>query len=53
MPVVSRSLDDRFHQRKAVLNFMAAMENAVHAKSYSNIFMTFLPSHKISELFTW
>ena len=40
MPVVARSMDDRFHQRKAVLNFMAAMENAVHAKSYSNIFMT-------------
>ena len=53
MPVVSRSLDDRFHQRKAVLNFMAAMENAVHAKSYSNIFMTFLPNTKINELFNW
>ena len=53
MPVVSRSLDDRFHQRKAVLNFMAAMENAVHAKSYSNIFMTFLPSSKINEMFNW
>ena len=53
MPVVSRSLEDRYHQRKAVLNFMAAMENAVHAKSYSNIFMTFLPNHKITELFAW
>lgn len=53
MPVVSRSLDDKFHQRKAVLNFMAAMENAVHAKSYSNIFMTFLPNTKINELFNW
>jgi ribonucleoside-diphosphate reductase beta chain len=53
MPVVSRSLDDKFHQRKAVINFMAAMENAVHAKSYSNIFMTFLPNHTIQELFLW
>ena len=53
MPVVSRSLDDNLHQRKAVLNFMAAMENAIHAKSYSNIFMTLLPSHEIEELFNW
>lgn len=53
MPVVSRSLRDEHHQRKAVLNFMAAMENAVHAKSYSNIFMTFLPSKEIDELFVW
>ena len=53
MPVVSRSLDDRFHQRKAVLNFMGAMENAVHAKSYSNIFMTYMSNQKIDELFIW
>lgn len=53
MPVVSRALDDSLHQRKAVLNFMAAMENAVHAKSYSNIFMTLLPNHEIEELFNW
>ena len=26
MTVFSRSLDDRFHQRKAVINFMAAIE---------------------------
>lgn len=53
MPVVSRSLDDHFHQRKAVLNFMGAMENAVHAKSYSNIFMTYMSNQKIDELFLW
>ncbi|HEY8405931.1 MAG TPA: class 1b ribonucleoside-diphosphate reductase subunit beta [Acholeplasma sp.] len=53
MPVVARSMDDRFHQRKAVLNFMAAMENAVHAKSYSNIFMTYMSTPEINELFRW
>ncbi len=53
MPVVARSMDDHFHQRKAVINFMAAMENAVHAKSYSNIFMTYMSSPEIDELFKW
>lgn len=41
------------HQRKAVLSFMAAMENAVHAKSYSNIFMTLATTEEIDELFRW
>lgn len=53
MPVLSRSLDDKYHQRKAVLNFMAAMENAVHAKSYSNIFMTYMHVEEINALFKW
>ncbi len=53
MPVVSRSIDDAKHQQKAVLNFMAAMENAVHAKSYSNIFMTYMTTPEIDELFDW
>ncbi|AMC94322.1 ribonucleotide-diphosphate reductase [Erysipelothrix larvae] len=53
MPVVARSMDESFHQRKSVLNFMAAMENAVHAKSYSNIFMTYLMNDEIDELFVW
>lgn len=53
MPVVSRSLDDKYHQRKSVLNFMAAMENAVHAKSYSNIFMTYMSNEDIDDLFLW
>lgn len=41
------------HQRKAVLSFMAAMENAVHAKSYSNIFMTLATTEEIDGLFKW
>lgn len=41
------------HQRKAVLSFMAAMENAVHAKSYSNIFMTLASTEDIDGLFRW
>lgn len=53
MPVISRALDDKYHQRKAVINFMAAMENAVHAKSYSNIFMTYLQNDEIDEMFSW
>lgn len=41
------------HQRKAVLTFMASMENAVHAKSYSNIFMTLASIEEIKEIFNW
>lgn len=41
------------HQRKAVLTFMAMMENAVHAKSYSNIFMTLATSAEIDATFAW
>lgn len=41
------------HQRKAVLAFMAAMESAVHAKSYSNIFMTLATTEEIDGLFRW
>ena len=41
------------HQRKAVLNFMAMMENAVHAKSYSNIFLTLASTEQINEVFEW
>lgn len=53
MPVVSRAIEDDLHQKKAVLNFMAAMENAVHAKSYSNIFMTYLNNSEIDALYEW
>ncbi|MCI5675010.1 MAG: class 1b ribonucleoside-diphosphate reductase subunit beta [Firmicutes bacterium] len=53
MPVVSRAMKDEFHQKKAVLNYMAAMENAVHAKSYSNIFMTYMSTPEIDELYIW
>lgn len=51
MPSILAHVDG--HQRKAVLAFMAAMENAVHAKSYSNIFMTLASSEEIGEVFAW
>lgn len=51
MPLVAEHVEG--HQRKAVLNFMAMMENAVHAKSYSNIFMTLAPTETINEVFEW
>ncbi|MCY9186635.1 class 1b ribonucleoside-diphosphate reductase subunit beta [Bacillus halotolerans] len=51
MPIIADNVTG--HQRKAVLNFMAMMENAVHAKSYSNIFMTLAPTEQINEVFEW
>ncbi|MEC3848627.1 class 1b ribonucleoside-diphosphate reductase subunit beta [Bacillus velezensis] len=51
MPIIAQHVAG--HQRKAVLNFMAMMENAVHAKSYSNIFMTLAPTETINEVFEW
>ncbi|QDF49567.1 ribonucleotide reductase of class Ib (aerobic), beta subunit [Bacillus velezensis] len=51
MPIIAQHIVG--HQRKAVLNFMAMMENAVHAKSYSNIFMTLAPTETINEVFEW
>ncbi|ARC67379.1 ribonucleoside-diphosphate reductase subunit beta (plasmid) [Bacillus licheniformis] len=51
MPIIADHVQG--HQRKAVLNFMAMMENAVHAKSYSNIFMTLAPTEQINEVFEW
>ncbi|MBS2126152.1 class 1b ribonucleoside-diphosphate reductase subunit beta ['Fragaria x ananassa' phyllody phytoplasma] len=53
IPVIALSLDEKEHQKKATLNFMGAMENAVHAKSYSNIFMSFLSNQEINQLFSW
>lgn len=41
------------HQKKAVMTFMGGMENAVHARSYSNIFLTLETSEKINLLFKW
>lgn len=41
------------HQRTAVLSFMGGMENAVHARSYSNIFLTLASSEEIDQLFAW
>ncbi|WP_059103392.1 class 1b ribonucleoside-diphosphate reductase subunit beta [Shouchella shacheensis] len=51
MPIVADHVAG--HQRKAVLNFMAMMENAVHAKSYSNIFMTLATTEQIDDVFEW
>lgn len=41
------------HQKKAVMSFMGGMENAVHARSYSNIFLTLESSQRINEIFDW
>lgn len=41
------------HQRQALLTFMSAMENSVHAKSYSNIFLTFATAEEITDVFRW
>lgn len=41
------------HQRQALLTFMSAMENSVHAKSYSNIFLTLASREEIAEVFDW
>lgn len=51
MPNIASVIDG--HQRKAVLNFMAMMENAVHAKSYSNIFLTLATKEEIDATFEW
>ncbi|AVP37449.1 class 1b ribonucleoside-diphosphate reductase subunit beta [Staphylococcus felis] len=41
------------HQQKAVLTFMGGMENAVHARSYSNIFLTLASQAEIDGVFEW
>lgn len=51
MPDIARHVSS--HQKKAVFTFMAGMETAVHARSYSNIFLTLEPSKRINELFEW
>lgn len=51
VPKIAEHVDG--HQRKAVLNFMAMMENAVHAKSYSNIFLTLATMEEINNTFEW
>lgn len=47
MPLVMLHTDDL--RKKAVYNFMAMMEQ-IHAKSYSHIFTTLLPSKETNEL---
>ena len=51
MPDIARHVSS--HQKKAVFTFMGGMETAVHARSYSNIFLTLEPSKRINELFEW
>ena len=51
MPDIARHVSS--HQKKAVFSFMGGMETAVHARSYSNIFLTLEPSKRINELFEW
>ena len=51
MPLIMSKVEG--HQRKAVLNFMGMMENAVHAKSYSNIFISLATTEEIRALFKW
>ncbi|XWX34268.1 ribonucleotide reductase class Ia beta subunit [Staphylococcus phage PG-2021_4] len=51
MPSIAKHVHS--HQKKAVLSFMGGMENAVHARSYSNIFLTLESSSQIEELFNW
>jgi ribonucleoside-diphosphate reductase beta chain len=50
MPTIMNHI--KGHQRKALLNFMGAMEN-IHAKSYSNIFLTLASAEEIRDLFYW
>lgn len=51
MPEIAGSVGS--HQQKAVLSFMGAMENAVHARSYSNIFLTLASQDEITKAFKW
>lgn len=51
MPSVAETVES--HQQKAVLSFMGAMENAIHARSYSNIFLTLSTQKDIDETFAW
>lgn len=51
MPQVSETVQS--HQKKAVFSFMGAMENSVHARSYSHIYLTLASQEKIRETFEW
>lgn len=54
MNIIGRSIGDEYHQRKATLSFIEMTENAIHAKSYSSIFTTYLPTNsEIDEVFDW
>ncbi|WP_182006250.1 class 1b ribonucleoside-diphosphate reductase subunit beta [Priestia aryabhattai] len=51
MPLIGQHV--KGHQRKALLNYMAMTENAIHAKSYSNIFLTLATMEEINDVFKW
>jgi len=53
MPVVSRAIPEKYHQRKAMLSFAGMEENAIHAKSYSTIFQTLLTKEQEKQLTDW
>lgn len=50
---IGNALDENEHQRKATMNYIAMTENAIHAKSYSTIFMSYMHTREINELFEW
>lgn len=51
MPSIMQSVDN--HYDKSVLSFMAAMENSVHARSYSLIFNTLATQKQNDNVFEW
>ncbi|MEM4994781.1 class 1b ribonucleoside-diphosphate reductase subunit beta [Priestia sp. SB1] len=51
MPLIGQHV--KGHQRKALLNYMGMTENAIHAKSYSNIFLTLATMEEINDVFKW
>lgn len=53
MNSIAASMGPTEHLKKAVFSFMASFENAIHAKSYSTIYQTYLNNNEIDELFRW
>lgn len=51
MPSISEAVDN--HYDKTVLTFMAAMENSVHARTYSVIFNTLATQEENDDIFDW
>lgn len=51
MPLIASKMVS--HQRRTLLMFMAAVETTVHARSYSNIFLTLASTREINEVFSW
>lgn len=53
MNAIASSMPAADHLKKAVFSFMSSFENAIHAKSYSTIYQTYLNNNEIDELFLW